>query len=135
MSTLAQELFKCLLEQADENNNGNRFFTGHIDINNNYHYFVKGSDASSMHPTQGGSKLEKVLCEIAGKSNLMSKLVDFLSSDAFDQVVNYTKMSNVFFEMKSLQKNMFKVYNQLVTVKDYLTMFPQHRKLVELLES
>lgn len=121
-NSLAQELFKTLLEQANQNDKGIRLFTGHKGVHKIY-YFVKGS------------RLEKILNEIAEKSNLALKLYDFLSSDVYDQVVNYTKMSSVFFEIKSLQENMFKVSNQLATVKGYLEMFPQHRKLVELLES
>jgi hypothetical protein len=44
-------------------------------------------------------------------------------------------MSNVFFEMITLEENMFNARDKLAHVKDYLAMFPQHRNLVEFLNS
>ena len=118
--SLAQELLQFLLDGAD--NGGNRLYMCHTDINRKDYYFVKGS------------KLDKVLSEIVCRSNLYPKLDDFLSSDVYKQVVDYTKMSNAFFEMISLQEKMYKACDKLAHVKGYLAMFPEHRKLVELLD-
>lgn len=118
---LAQELLPFLLAKAD--NAGNRLYTCHQDIDRKKYYFVKDKNLSN------------VLLEITKTSSLHTSVYGFLESDFYKQVINYTKMSNVFFEMITLQENMFNARDKLAHVKDYLAMFPQHRNLVEFLNS